>query len=288
MLQTRYESPQETIRMLQRELAETNREVMALTLELEKRVEERTTALHEAQQQLEHKNARLEAANKELEAFSSSVSHDLRAPLRHLQGFTEALVEDYRSVLGEQGQQYLTHITNAVAQMNALIDALLGFARTSQQPLHQTDVDFNGLVHKILSEMQPEQAGRRIEWIVPSLPAVHGDPTLLRQVWVNLIENALKYTRNKDSARIELGWRNESRHELVFFVKDNGAGFDMSHSEQLFGLFHRLHRADEFEGVGLGLANVRRIIDRHGGRTWAEGEVGKGASFYFSLPKHSR
>jgi len=286
-LEPRYESPQETIRMLQRELAETNREVMALTLELEKRVEERTTDLHEAQQQLEHKNARLEAANKELEAFSSSVSHDLRAPLRHLQGFTEALVEDYRSVLGEQGQEYLTHITDAVAQMSALIDALLGFARTAQQPLNQTDVDFDDLTHKIISEMQLEQAGRRIEWIVPSLPTVHGDPALLRQVWVNLIENAVKYTRNKDSARIEIGCRDQSRHELVFFVKDNGAGFDMSHAQQLFGLFHRLHRAEEFEGTGLGLANVRRIINRHGGRTWAEGEAGKGATFYFSLPKHS-
>jgi len=274
--------------MLQRELAETNREVMALTLELEKRVEERTTALDEARQQLEHKNARLEAANRELEAFSSSVSHDLRAPLRHLQGFTEALVEDYRSVLGTQGQEYLTHITDAVAQMNALIDALLGFARTAQQPLHRSDVDFDDVVRKIISEMELDQAGRQIEWIVRSLPTVHGDPALLRQVWVNLIENAVKYTRNKDSARIEIGWKDQSRDGLIFFVKDNGAGFDMSHSEQLFGLFHRLHRADEFEGVGLGLANVRRIIDRHGGRTWAEGEAGKGATFYFSLPKHSR
>ncbi len=288
MVQPQLESPQETIRMLQRELTETNREVMALTLELEKRVEERTTELAAAQQELEHKNARLEAANKELEAFSSSVSHDLRAPLRHLQGFAEALVEDYRTLLGAQGQEYLTHITNAVAQMSALIDALLGFARTAQQPLHQADVDFDDLVHKIISEMQPEQAGRRIEWIVPPLPTVHGDAALLRQVWANLIGNALKYTRNKDSARIEIGWRDSSRHELFFFVKDNGAVFDMSHSEQLFGLFQRLHRADEFEGTGLGLANVRRIIDRHAGRTWAEGEAGKGATFYFSLPKHSR
>ena len=274
--------------MLQRELAETNHEVMELTLELEKRVEERTTALHAAQQQLELKNARLEAANKELEAFSSSVSHDLRAPLRHLQGFTEALVEDYRGALGGQGQEYLTHITDAVAQMSALIDALLGFARTAQHPLHHADVDFNDLVHKIISEMQLEQVGRRIEWIVPSLPKVHGDPTLLRHVWVNLIENAIKYTRKKECARIEIGCKDQSQHEFVFSVKDNGAGFDMSHAEQLFGLFHRLHRADEFEGVGLGLANVRRIIDRHGGRTWAEAEAGKGATFYFSLPKHSR
>ena len=274
--------------MLQRELAETNHEVMELTLELEKRVEERTNALHAAQQQLEQKNARLEAANKELEAFSSSVSHDLRAPLRHLQGFTEALVEDYLAALGEQGKEYLTHITDAVAQMGALIDALLGFARTAQHPLHHAYIDFSDLVHKIISEMQLEQAGRRIEWIVPSLPTVHGDPTLLRQVWVNLVENAMKYTRKKECARIEIGCRDQSPDEFVFFVKDNGAGFDMSHAEQLFGLFHRLHRADEFEGVGLGLANVRRIIDRHGGRTWAEGEAGKGATFYFSLPASGR
>src|ERR1051326_8302375 len=281
----RYESPQETIRILQRELAETNREVMALTLELEKRVEERTNALQSTQQQLEQKNARLEAANKELESFASSVSHDLRAPLRHLHGFAEALSEEYKSVLDDQGRKYLTRINNAVARMSALIDALLGFARTAQQPLRHSDVDLDDLIREIISETQREQLDRRVEWVVPSLPIVHGDPALLRQVWVNLIENALKYTRKKASARIEVGCKDKSRHELIFFVKDNGAGFDMIHSQRLFGLFHRLHSADEFEGVGLGLANVRRIIDRHGGRTWAEGEPGKGATFYFSLPK---
>lgn len=271
--------------MLQRELAETNREVMALTLELEKRVEERTAALQAAQQELERKNARLEAANKELEAFSSSVSHDLRAPLRHLHGYARALREDCQSSLDEQGREYLENITKAAEQMSALIEDLLSFARTSQHSLKRQELDFNRIVREIIADLQPEQQKRQVDWSVQPLPQVWGDPSLLRQVWVNLIANALKYTRHRDRARIEIGCLEDPNRQLVFFIKDNGAGFDMSQSQKLFGLFQRLHSRDEFEGTGLGLANVRRIIERHSGRTWAEGQIDKGATFFFSLPK---
>jgi two-component system, chemotaxis family, sensor kinase Cph1 len=280
-------SPEETIRMLQRELAETNREVIALTLELEKRVEERTTALQTAQEELERKNARLQASNKELEAFSYSVSHDLRAPLRHIEGYAQALREDF--ALDPKAMEYVAHITEAVGQMNELIKALLSFSRTALQPLNQVPVNSDNLVRQVMAQLKPEQAGRRVEWVVASLPPVVGDPTLLRQVWSNLIGNALKYTRGKDPARIEVGCdEKHSETHVAFFVRDNGAGFDMADTGKLFGLFQRLHRREEFEGTGLGLANVRRIIDRHSGRTWAEGTPGKGATFYFSLPKPNR
>src|SRR5438105_3039890 len=287
VIRSRPEPPQELIRLLQRELADTNREVLALTLELEKRVEDRTADLQLAQEELERKNARLEAANKELEAFSFSVSHDLRAPLRHLHGWTTALQEDCQGSLDERGREYLSHIIQSVEQMGSLIDALLSFARTAQQPLSQSAIASDELVSEVIAELGPEQAGRRIEWNVGPLPTVRGDLRLLRQVWANLISNAIKYTRQKDPARIEIGTVNDSKKEVVFFVKDNGAGFDMKHAGQLFGLFQRLHLREEFEGTGLGLANVRRIVDRHGGRTWAQGELGKGATFFFSLPNHS-
>jgi light-regulated signal transduction histidine kinase (bacteriophytochrome) len=280
-----HESPQETIRMLQRELAETNREVMALTVELEQRVEERTAALQAAQQELERKNASLLAANKELEAFSSSVSHDLRAPLRHLHGYARALFEDYQSSLDEQGREYLENISKVAEQMSALIDDLLSFARTSQHPLKRQALDFNRIVREIIADLKPEQQQRQIDWVVGPMPSVSGDPGLLRQVWVNLIANALKYTRYRERARIEIGCLDDSDNQFVFFIKDNGAGFDMSQSQKLFGLFQRLHSREEFEGTGLGLANVRRIIERHSGRTWAEGQVDKGATFFFSLPR---
>ena len=273
--------------MLQRELAETNREVMALTVELEKRVEERTAELQAAQQELKQKNARLEAANKELEAFSSSVSHDLRAPLRHLHGYARAFQEDCQSTLDEQGREYLENITKAAEQMSALIDDLLSFARTSQQSLKRQEVDFNLIVSEIIDDLKPEQQKRQIDWVVGPLPLVWGDASLLRQVWVNLIANALKYTRHRERARIEIGCQDDSDGQFVFFIKDNGAGFDMSLSQKLFGLFQRLHSREEFEGTGLGLANVRRIVERHSGRTWAEGRVNEGATFFFSLPKFS-
>jgi len=287
VVQTSGDSIQETIRLLQMELAETNREVMALTLELEKRVEERTTQLRQAQRELEWKNARLEAANKELEAFSYSVSHDLRAPLRHLNGYAHALAEDFEEALGDTGKEYLGNVIKAVQQMNALLEDLLGFVRAGQQPLEAATVDFDVLVRSVISETTSKQGERKIEWLVQPLPKVRGDEAMLQQVWVNLIGNAFKYTRERAQARIEIGYDASSERELVFFVRDNGAGFDMKYASRLFGLFQRLHHREQFEGTGLGLANVRRIINRHSGRTWAESEPDKGATFYFSLPRQT-
>lgn len=278
-------SPQEMIRLLQQELAETNREVMALTVELEKRVEERTSALQQAHQELEQQNARLEALNKELEAFTYSVSHDLRAPLRHLLGFAQALEEDCSEQVGEQGREYLVRIGEAARHMSTLIDAVLSFGRTGQQPLKEMDVNFASLVAEVIAELRPDQGERRIDWVVQPLPKVRGDLSLLRQVWVNLIGNAIKYTRHQPAARIEIGTTASQDHEMVFFIRDNGAGFDMSQYDKLFGLFQRLHRREDFEGTGVGLANVRRIIERHGGRIWAEAKLDEGATFYFALPK---
>ncbi|PWU12867.1 MAG: hypothetical protein C5B50_20665 [Verrucomicrobia bacterium] len=278
------ESVEDTIRVLQQELAETNREVMALTVELEKRVEERTAALRAAQSELEQKNASLEYANRELESFSYSVSHDLRAPLRHMLGFAQALQDDCGPSLDDTAKQYLSSIVRAARTMNELVEALLAFARTGQRPLKCTQVDHEPLVRQVIAEMQPDLANRNIEWVIQSLPAAQGDILLLRQVWVNLISNAVKYTRQKKHARIEIGCTRRSSTDWEFFVRDNGAGFDMAHAEKLFGVFQRLHTREEFEGIGMGLANVRRIIERHGGRTWAKAELGSGATFYFSLP----
>lgn len=284
IFQPKSESPQEVIRMLQRELAETNREVMALTLELEQRVDVRTAELEAAQQALRQKNVRLETANKELEAFSYSVSHDLRAPLRHLQGYAEALIQDCQGSLDEAGKGYVTNIINAVEQMNSLIEALLRFARTTQQPLRQMEIDLNELVRQVIADMAQETAARNIQWTIEPLPVVRGDLQLLRQVWINLISNAVKYTRHKNPAHIEIGSRTDSEDEWSLFVRDNGAGFDMAQAQNLFGLFQRFHHRHDFEGTGLGLAIVRRIVDRHAGRTWAESQPGKGATFYFTLP----
>jgi light-regulated signal transduction histidine kinase (bacteriophytochrome) len=283
-LQRPSESVEDTIRLLQQELAETNREVMALTVELEKRVEERTAALRVAQLELERKNASLESANRELESFSYSVSHDLRAPLRHLMGFAQALQEDCGPSLDDSAKQYISSIVRSADRMNELIDGLLAFAHTGQLPLQCAQVRFEPLVRQVIAEMTPDLAGRNIEWVVQSLPEVQGDQRLLRQVWINLISNAVKYTRQKDPARIQIGCTRHPSREWEFFVRDNGAGFDMAHAAKLFGVFQRLHSREEFEGVGMGLANVRRIIERHGGRTWADAQPGIGATFYFSLP----
>lgn len=275
--------PQELIRLLEEELAQTNREVLTLTMELDRRVEERTAALRAVQKELEHKNARLEAANRELEAFSYSVSHDLRAPLRHLQGFAHALQEETASSLSPEAKEYLKLILKATDTMSGLINDLLSFARTAQKPLQHGRVEFAQVVRQLVEELQPEQGTREITWEIGTLPTVLGDAAMLRQVWFNLLSNALKYTRQLAHTHIVVGCR-QNDGEWVFSVKDNGAGFDMRYVDKLFGLFQRLHHPGEFEGTGLGLAIVRRIVDRHGGRTWAEGAVGKGATFYFTLP----
>lgn len=231
---------------------------------------------------VEERTAQLEAANKELEAFSYSVSHDLRAPLRHIGGFTQLLAQA-GPASPEQGKRYLDLIISAVGRMEQLIDDLLDFSRNGRIEMQQTKVDLQDLVESLLQDLQPETEGRKILWKKNPLPAVQGDPSLLKQVFSNLILNAVKYTGTRDVAEIEIGCSGKIENEIVIFVRDNGVGFDMKYADKLFGVFQRLHGPDEFEGTGIGLANVRRIVARHGGRTWAEAKVNEGATFFISL-----
>ncbi len=232
---------------------------------------------------LQRHTAQLEMANKELEAFSYSVSHDLRAPLRHIDGFVK-LLEKNATALDERSRRYLAIIADSAQRMGALIDDLLIFSRMGRAEMRQTKVESDSLVHEILESLQSETQGRNIEWKITPLPQIKADPAMLRQVWTNLIANAVKYSRPRDPARIEIGC-NEQNGDWVFYVRDNGVGFDMSYAHKLFGVFQRLHRAEEFEGTGIGLANVQRIVLRHGGRVWAEGKLADGAAFFFALPK---
>ena len=248
-----------------------------------------TEQLHQSfetlEQRVTERTAQLEAANKELEAFSYSVSHDLRAPLRHIDGYLELLQESAGPALDAENLQYLSNITHAARRMSVLIDDLLAFSRMGRQEMHKTPVDLSALVAEVIRGFEPETEGRDIDWHIAPLPVVAADRSMLRVVLVNLISNALKYSSKRPRARIEIGAQPGEPGETVVFVRDNGAGFDMRFQDKLFGVFQRLHRVDEFDGIGIGLANVFRIIARHGGRTWAQGQVDGGATFYFALPQ---
>ncbi len=246
--------------------------IQKLNEERERRVAERT--------------AQLESANKELEAFAYSVSHDLRAPLRAIGGFAGILAEDHAKHLNAEGQRAVGGIRAEIERMDKLIDDLLAFSRTGRQKIQPAAVDMSALVQSAFDECAAQASGRDIRFKLHPLPPAQGDISLLREVWTNLISNALKYTKRKGVTVIEVGGRVENG-SLFYHVKDNGAGFDMRHVKKLFGVFQRLHSMEEFEGTGVGLALVQRVVLRHGGRVWAEGKVNEGATFYFALPRHA-
>lgn len=250
-------------------------------------IQERDAALGEARNRLElqvqERTAQLNAANAELEAFSYSVSHDLRAPLRHISAFSQILSEEYGAKMEPDAQRHLSRILNGVKNMGQLIDDLLKMAQIGRKELARVVTDLNSLVQDVLGELQPELEGRQIDWRIGNLPSVECDPGLMKQVFTNLLSNAVKYTRRREIAVVEVGQLQQEGAAAVIFVRDNGAGFDEKYAGKLFGVFQRLHRAEDFEGTGVGLSTVQRIVKKHGGEIWAKGEVDRGATFFFAL-----
>ncbi len=249
------------------------KKIHQLNVDLEQRVADRTE--------------QLQAANLELEAFSYSVSHDLRAPLRHILGFIELLKNEANKSLSQKSIHLLATIAQSAQRMGHLIDGLLAFARIGKAALKKTDVNLDRLVHETLEDIRSSIRDRSLTWTLHPLPTVWAERELLRLVFVNLISNAVKFTATRNPGIVEIGWKMGDEAEIILFIRDNGVGFDSRYSEKLFGVFQRLHSQDEFEGTGIGLANVKRIVLRHGGRVWAESKLNEGAVFYFSLPTQS-
>jgi len=289
------------------ELSRTNSELMQLTLELDDRVERRTAELQQANEDLQlqiterkraeeeiqrlnqeleqrvlERTAQLEEANKQLESFSYSVSHDLRAPLRAIEGFSAILQEDCGPQLGEEGLHFIQMIRQGTDNMSNLIEALLVLSRSGREPLNKRVINPADLVREVLLDLESQWKGRQIDVQIGELPACSGDPALLKQVWTNLLSNAFKYTRKRAEAKVEIGCEQSTRGN-AYYVRDNGAGFDMAYAGKLFAVFQRLHLSEDFEGTGVGLALVQQIIHRHGGRVWAEAAVDRGATFFFTL-----
>jgi PAS domain S-box-containing protein len=258
-------------------ILETNNDITQRELR-----EQEIRALNE---ELGKRTVELQATNKELEAFAYSISHDLRAPLRHMAGFTELLQKNAASVLNEKSQRYVMMILESAQRMGNLIDDLLAFSRIGRAETHKTMVSLQQLVEEALTEVRRDAGERHIVWSVGQLPACYGDRSMLRLVLVNLISNAVKFTRTRSQAEIEIGCKNQEEDQVIVFIRDNGVGFDMKYMNKLFGVFQRLHPVEAFEGTGIGLATVQRIVHRHGGKVWAEGLVDKGATFYFSISK---
>ena len=235
--------------------------------------------------ELAKRSDELQATNKELEAFAYSVSHDLRAPVRHIAGFTELLQKHSDAVLDDKSRHHIRMILEAANRMGSLVDDLLAFSRIGRAEPQKTTIHLERLVKDVIGEIGPDTRGRKIIWRVGTLPICYGDPSLLRLVFNNLVSNAVKFTRTRSQAEIEINSLNHMPDEVVVFVKDNGVGFDMKYEDKLFGVFQRLHSQEAFEGTGIGLATVQRIVQGHGGRVWAEASVNNGATFYVVLPK---
>ena len=244
---------------------------------------EKVRILNEMNENLKKESEKLEDANKELEAFAYSVSHDLRVPLRAIDGFSRIVLEDYEDKLDDEGKRLLNVVRENTGKMGQLIDDILLLSRAGRQEMRISPIDMESLVKNIFEELKPSIGDRDVQLEINSLPPAYGDRTLINQVFTNLISNSIKFTRIREKAIIEVG-SEEGKDESVYYVKDNGAGFDMKYIHKLFGLFQRLHGTDEFEGTGVGLSIVQRIIRRHGGCVWAEGEIDKGAIIYFTLP----
>ena len=255
-----------------------------LQIELE-RSRHREEEIRELNQELAERAGELEASNKELESFAYSVSHDLRAPLRHVAGYSELLQKQASSSLDDKSRRYIQTILESAKRMGNLIDDLLAFSRIGRAETKKTLVSLEQLVKEVVAEIVQDTSGRDIAWTIHALPACYGDRSMLRMVIVNLLSNAVKFTRMRERAEIEIGCVDENKNEVELFIRDNGAGFDMEYVDKLFGVFQRLHLAEEFEGTGIGLAIVQRIVHRHGGKVRAEGAVDQGATFHVSLPK---